>query len=133
MHSGLSTLTETLVLFNIVTFNFLEIICCNIIRMELKSFVTELSLVEDDKVTEEKDTAIPILVIIVHDGLIHNDLFLKRAVFNSFFSVVVELERLLGLFLTVHIIFECFNNWHATLRSLNNFELEITNEVIIIL
>jgi len=121
------------VLFKIVTFDFLEIIGCNIIRVELESLVTELSFVEDNEVTEEKDTAIPILVIIVHDGLIDDDLFLERAVFNSFFSVVVELERLLGLFLTVHIIFESFNDWHATLRGLNNFELEITNEVIIVL
>jgi hypothetical protein len=89
--------------------------------VELESLVTELSFVKDDEVTIEKDTAIPVLEVIVHDGFINNDLLLERAIFYSFFSVVVELKSLLGLFLTVHIIFIGFNDWHATLTGLNNF------------
>lgn len=89
--------------------------------MKLKSFVTELSFVEDNEVSIEKNTAIPVFEIVVHHGLINNNLLLERTVFYAFFSVVVKLKSLLGLFLTVHIILVGFNDGHTTLTRLNNF------------
>ena len=89
--------------------------------MKSESLVTKLSFVENNEVSEEKNTTIPVSERVVHYGFIHNNLLLERAIFDAFFSIVVKLKSLLELFLTVHIILIGFNDWHATLTRLNNF------------
>lgn len=121
MESRLSTRSKTLELFDFVTFDFLEIIGSYIVGMQLESLVSKLSFVENDEVTEEKNTAIPTFEVIVHDGFIDDDLLQQRAIFDAFFSIVVKLKSFLVLFFTVHIILVSFNDWHATLTCLNDF------------
>jgi len=88
--------------------------------MKLKSLVTELSFVEKNEVSKEKNTAIPHVEVFVHYRLIHDNLLLERTIFDAFFSVVVKLKSLLELLLGVHIILIGFNDWHASLTRLNN-------------
>jgi len=133
MESRLSSLSKHLQLFDIIPFNLLEINGSNIVRMKLESLVSKLSLVEKDEVSEEENTAIPHVEVVVHDGLVYDDLLLEWAIFDSFLSVVVELQSLLELLLGIHIVLVGFNDWHATLTCLNDLQLEITDEIIVVL
>ena len=119
--------------FNIITFNLLEINGGYIVRVKLESLISEFSLVEKDEVSKEENTAIPHVEVVVHDGLIDDDLLLERAIFDSFLSVVVELKSLLELLLGVHIVLVGLDDWHAALTGLDDLELEITDEVIVVL
>ena len=91
-----------------------QFILNDIVLHELVPFI--LSLVENDRVAEMEYRGVIGLEIVVHETCVSDELSPQPTVA----PVIVELETLNKLVLVVGVPLESFNDWHATLISLND-------------
>ena len=112
-------------LFDIVAWDLFELVCDDIILLQLVPVL--FSLVENNTVSEMEEGSIKSSELWAHDSLVDNDLVLEFAVS----LIVVELECLDKLLVVVSIELISLNNWHASLVGLYDLHAQIFDEVFV--